>query len=175
MCIVIDSCTISIVFNPNSAEHKEFLPVLEWVTTGCGKMIYGGRKYKDELSKLGKYIGIISQLKRAGKIIEVSESQVNDVEKQVSKLVSDKDFDDPHIVAIVIVSGCKVVCTTDTRSIKYLKNSVFYRAPIKKPKIYTGLRNKKLLTSKYYSDICKPEIKGPKVLQDLAQSLITTI
>ena len=170
MCIVIDSCTISIVFNPKSSEHVEFRPVLEWITTGCGKMIYGGTKFKKELSHLRKYIGIISQLKKAGKVIEVSESKVDDEEKRVSTLVPDKDFDDPHIVAIVIVSGCKIVCTKDTRSIKYLKNSAFYTLPLKKPKLYTSHLNKNLLTSKYFSKICLPEIKGSKDLLTLAKS-----
>lgn len=155
MCVIIDTCTISIVFNSSSAEHKEFLPILEWVTQGCGKMVYGGKKYKDELAKLGKYLKIISQLKKAGKVIEVPEKLVNSKEKKVSELAPEKDFDDPHIVAIVIATGCRVVCTKDTRSIKYLKDSKFYNAPIKKPKVYTGLRNKDLLTKKHIVAICK--------------------
>jgi len=66
-------------------------------------------------------------------------------------LVDDKKFDDPHIVAILRLSGCGVVCTCDEKAIPFLKDKKLY-GDGKKPKIYSHEKNRKLL-----QDTCDEE------------------
>jgi hypothetical protein len=57
---------------------------------------------------------------------------------------NDVDFNDKHLVAIVEVSNCRLICTNDEKAMPYIKNKDFYET-VKPPKIYTGLRNEDLL------------------------------
>lgn len=155
MCLIIDTCTISEVFNANAGLHQEFKPVLTWLVSGNGKMIYGGTTYRAELRKLTRYLSIIAQLKKAGKIIEAPDDAVDDEEKRIFAVVNKKDFDDPHVLAIVSVTGCRVVCTKDGRAIPYLKNTELYGRGVKRPRIYCGSKNTSLLSDKYAATICK--------------------
>jgi len=52
------------------------------------------------------------------------------------KMVIEPDFDDPHIVALLNVSGCKRVCTNEKRALPFLEFEDLYRDRIP-PVIYT--------------------------------------
>jgi hypothetical protein len=57
-----------------------------------------------------------------GKTVRLSPGEVNTYAAKVKKQISKKDFDDEHFVAIVAISGCRVVCTDDERAFPYLLN-----------------------------------------------------
>lgn len=159
MCIVVDINTMASVFDINCSQHKDFKPVLDWVIKGRGKIVYGGTKYIEELNKVKKYIPIIGQLKKAGKAIEVDKNEVDLWHSYVEKKENDPDFDDPHIVGLMIASKCLVVCTKDARSFKFLKKKELYPKWAKRPKIYCSLKNINLLSDKNITEICKPCVK----------------
>ena len=69
---------------------------------------------------------------------------VDNYEHYLEDINKEKSFNDKHIVAIINISGCRLVCTKDAASMPYLKNRDFY-SKSKVPKIYSGLRNKDLL------------------------------
>lgn len=144
MCVILDACVINIVFNAQAETHESFKPVLDLIRNNKnGKIIYGGTKYKRELKRaIGtKFISIISELDRAGKIIRLSDQAVNRTQHEVEQLEEHPDFDDPHLVAIVIVSGCKILCTTDKRATRFLKDQNLYPKSTMRPKIYSDRRN----------------------------------
>lgn len=141
MCIVIDACTFSKVF---ASDDSDFSPVKKWLSSGKGKMVLGGTKYAAELSKLHKYVRIVSELSRKGRVVTLKSSDVDAVEKRVKDIEPSVDFDDPHIVAIVVVSGCKVVCTLDSRSDRFLRDRRFYEAS-RRPSIYRAASHAHLL------------------------------
>lgn len=117
MCIVIDSNVIPCVFNSQASDHQEFRPVFAWIRQGRGKIVYGGTRYKKELSELRNYLGILAELKRKSKVViidEVNNISVDSVEDYLSQRIVRSDFNDHHIVAILIISGCKLVCSNDT-------------------------------------------------------------
>lgn len=64
MTIVIDINVLPAVFNSSDNRHNEFKPVKEWIMKRLGFMVYGGTKYKDELRKMPRYIGVINELKK---------------------------------------------------------------------------------------------------------------
>lgn len=173
MCIIVDTNCFAPVFDRKSEKHDQFAPVLEWIISGKGKLIYGGSKYFEELKKASRYLKIINSLKKIGKAILVPKELVDKEQKRIEKKITDSDFDDPHLPAIVIVSKCKIICSSDTRSIKYVTQSKLYPKGIDIPKYYTGIKNKKLLCDKYIHDSYKPLNKCNKGEQESINNLLT--
>lgn len=156
MCVIIDANCFSSVFDKTDKKHHEFSDILRWITEGEGKIVYGGEKYKEELRKAYKYIRIFRLLKESKRAVEVCDRKVNAAQKQAESLKAHKDFDDPHLIAIASVSGCKIICTKEKRAIPFLKDPNLYPKGCTPPSLYTSSRNKDLLTAKYIADICKP-------------------
>jgi len=161
MCIVIDSCTIASVFNSTDICHDEFKPVLDWISFGAGKMIFGGSKYKQELNKLPCYIKIIKELEKAGRCIIIDEKRVDDIQNDIEKKYSHRNFDDTHIVAIIIASRIRLICTNEKRAIPWYKKKELYPQGLKRPKLYTSRRNRTLLKKKYIVNICSQKANKP--------------
>lgn len=143
--ILIDTCTLHCVFGTDSDDHSQFKPVLDFLYNKNGKFVYGGTKYNDELKKAKKYLKFITQLEKAAKVIRCSDNDVDEMMDWVSAQEDDPDFDDSHLIAIVIVSKTPIVCTRDKRAMPFIKKSSLYPKRFKRPKIYASLRNKKLL------------------------------
>jgi len=149
MCLVIDACCIPKVFDRGNRQHPNYAPVLEWVSNGNGRMIYGGTKYGTELRELPRYLGVIAELQRKGRAVVLPKARVDAIADALKAEIADPAFNDEHLVAIVIVSRCRVVCTEDKVAIPYLKRRQFYSCHgIKKPKIYQSSRNKSLCCDK---------------------------
>jgi len=149
MCLVIDVCCIPKVFDHENRHHPNYTPVFKWVSNGSGCMIYGGTKYGTELREIPRYLGIIAELHRKGRAVVLPQAQVDAIADALKAEITDAAFNDEHLIAIVIVSRCRVVCTEDRVAISYLKRRQFYSSyGIKKPKIYQSSRNKNLCCDK---------------------------
>jgi hypothetical protein len=133
------------VFNTEASDHCEFYPVKDWIYNGKGKMVYGGTTYCNELDKLPRYLHLIAELNRQRKVTEINKSKVDQSEKMVINSLRKSKCNDAHIIAIVDVSGCRLVCTKDDKSNIYIKDKKLYGSPTKPPKIYKGLRHRGLL------------------------------
>lgn len=154
MCIVIDTNTLSCVFNQESEAHPEFAPVREWIVEGKGKLVYGGTKCKLELKKAGRYLRLVNELKRKRKAIEVNSQAVDTRQQEIERLLEHRDFNDSHVIAIVIVSRCRLICSCDRRAHPFFKMSILYPKHFKRPKIYTGINCKDLLCDQYIVGEC---------------------
>lgn len=154
MCIIIDTNSLSCVFDKESDNHNDFEPVLNWIYNGKGKVIYGGSKYLDEIKK--KYLALFVQMRKAGKAIYINCDKVNEEEEVVNKMIKHPDYDDPHLVALLRISGCKLICSQDKRAYPYFRHSLFFSPSSKKPKIYSSKRNARLLTDTNIADVCLP-------------------
>ncbi len=155
MCLIIDANCIARVFDANNDDHEDFKKVLEWITEGCGKMIYGGKTYKEELAKLTKFLPLLKELHTKRKLILLDDALVDQAEDCAKKKEDDKDFDDPHLVAIVVISRCQVVCSKDKRAYRFLKMKKFYPNKLKPPRIYSKRSNTNLLSKRYIVGECK--------------------
>lgn len=141
MCLVIDTCCLVKVFDPRNKQHDNFVPVWEWINHGRGRMIYGGTKYLAELRRVTTVLRLITELSRRGRVKILSRAGVDTIAQEVKEQVDDGNFDDEHLVAIVIVSRCHVVCTDDRRAMPYLKRKELYKDhDMKRPKIYQRKR-----------------------------------
>lgn len=132
MCVVVDTCVIARFFTQGDRDYE---PVRHWVLTGRGKMVMGGTTYRNELTKMRRYLGIVTELARQGRVVALDETEVDEIERWVRDRKPDPDFDDPHIIAIVDLSGCRIVCTADSRSDRFIRDSGLYQRS-RRPSIY---------------------------------------
>lgn len=175
MCVIIDKNTFEPVFRVESENHADFEPLYKWISEGFGKIVYGGSKYKEELRQSSRYLKIFKHFNTARRVIKISDEEVDKIEKKISKELEEnikpnisnydfeKKFNDPHIISIVIVSKCRIVCTKDEGLSYFLKMSQFYPQGIAIPKIYRNKSNRNMLNNNNIAEICKPCIKVRKV------------
>lgn len=173
MCLVIDTNVLSCVFEVKNSKHNDFAPVLEWVLNGKGKIIYGGSTYISEIGK--KYLSIFTQLKTAGLAKKLNKNDVDTKEEEVRKTIIDDDFDDQHIVSILIISKCQIIVSCDKRAYPFFTHKIFFPKPANRPKIYSSSKNSDLLCDKHIADICLPTKKTTnsqwEILNQLADNM----
>ncbi|MDQ1350585.1 MAG: hypothetical protein QG657_887 [Acidobacteriota bacterium] len=160
MCIIIDTNVFGDVFNKESKSHLKFEPVINWILKGKGKIVYGGTKYKKELGTAKKYFKLLLEFEKMNKVVRVDDEKVDAREIEIKKENRRRNFNDEHIIAIVIVSGCVLVCTDDKKAMPFIKDPAFYPKHCKRPKIYSEKCNKNLLTDCNIAPICKEKKKA---------------
>ncbi|GGB30701.1 hypothetical protein [Mucilaginibacter rubeus] len=173
MCIIIDTNTLGPVFNCENVNHSTFKPVYNWIIEGQGKVVYGGTKYLEEISK---YRRIFKVLKDINKAISIDNEKVDLMTIEASKAIAHPDFDDQHLIGLLLVSKCKLICSDDKRAYPFFTHSLFFKAR-NRPKIYHTLKGISLLDPKYISEICLPcrastNYQKKTIKEILPQSLI---
>lgn len=160
MCIVIDTNTLASVLNQSVSDHREFRPVREWIYDKTGMIILGGSRYRKELLRTGRYIQVLNELSKVGKTLVLDRDLVDREADRITRKVDDNDCNDAHIIAIIVVSKCRLVCTKDKKSHRFLFDKRLYPSGVDRPALYSGRRNANLLLPKYVGDICKKNQKG---------------
>ena len=156
MCVVADPPTFIPMFKPADPEHQKFKPVLDWVMAGSGKFVMGGSRYTEELRAMKSILSHLSQLEKKGKVIRKREAEVDVEESLVKGIEPAKDFDDPHLVALIRLTGCRLICVRDPRSHKFLLAKYLYHSIGDRPKLYTGAKkNSKLLSARNIASCCR--------------------
>lgn len=148
MAIIVDTNCFARVFNRECKEHEEFAPVLNWIVNGNGFLVYGGSKYLEELKKSCVYMKIFRLLRDLNKAFEFDRQLIDKLTLEYQKKYGNKDFDDPHLPAIVIVSKCRLICSDDKRSIPYVTASYMYPKRFSKPSYYIGSKDSYLLVDR---------------------------
>lgn len=154
MCIVVDTNTLASVFKRDSVNHLEFKPVLDWVQNGKGKFVFGGTKYLEELGESYRKLFIL--YRSVGKAVFISNDDVDSQTVWAANQITDPDFDDQHLIGLLRVSGCRLVCSLDSRAYPFFRHSTFFSPSSRKPKIYSSRGNEDLLTDTNIADCCKP-------------------
>lgn len=172
MCIVVDTNTFSEVFNKSNSNHKEFELVLDWILKRNAVLVYGGSKYMQELKLASKYRKIFILLNKVNKTRKITDDLVDDEEERIDSISNKKDFNDKHLAAIVIVSKCRLICSKDSSSFKYLKDSSIYRGKAKKPLFYTRKENADLLCDKNIVTFCMPGERLNKTQKEFVMGIL---
>jgi hypothetical protein len=154
MCLVIDTCTFDSVFNTRSKHHEKYVPIVTWLSVGQGKIIFGGTKFKREI-KGRAFLKMLAEFDRKGKLVKVSDRSVDKIARELKVKVPDHDFDDEHIMALVIITKCCVVCTDDKRATPFLKRRDLYPRGIKPPKIYRSKAHAPLCRNEHIVPACR--------------------
>lgn len=158
MCIIVDTNTLASVFKKSSMGHPEFRPVFDWVLYGRGTLIYGGTKYFNEIKRTS-YLPLFVELNKKKKAKNIDQVAVDEKEAWAAGTVQDPGFDDPHLVALLLVSKSKLICSLDKRAYPFLRHDLFFNPASRKPKIYSRKENADLLTDANIADVCKPSVK----------------
>ena len=166
MAIILDTNCFANVFSRNSAKHNEFKPVLDWVVKGKGLFIYGGTQYISELSTCSQFLPIFRELRLVGKVLEIEKNKVDSRQEEIRTKIPDEEFDDKHLPAIIIESKCRLICSDDKRSIKYVTEPTLYPKGISKPKYYTGSSNANILCDDNIDKSLKPLCKLNKASRE---------
>lgn len=161
MCIVIDTNVLASVFSKKSANHSEFEPIYNWIYEGRGSIVYGGTKY---LAELQKYRRLFTELRIIGKAKFVSSELVDEMESEITSDIQGEDFDDQHIVALLVISKCRLICSLDERAYPYFKHRKYFTKRTQ-PKIYRRKSNANLLCDANIADFCKPCVVHNKELR----------
>jgi hypothetical protein len=125
-------------------DHPDFAPVRHWILEGKGFLVYGGSKYMHELTRMTRYLKLVRLLKDARRAYEIDAAEVDRRQKEIVTLTGNTVCNDQHVIAILSVSGCVLLCSGDAESDKFVKNPLFYRRG-RKPKIYRSRRHERLL------------------------------
>jgi len=176
MGVLIDVNTIPSVFCRRTCDHSDYEPVLKWIIKDKGKMIVGGTKYKKELENMSSYLKFFLELSKLRKIFHVVDDDVDQIEIKLKKIESDSDFDDAHLVAIIICSECRIFCSKDSRAFKFIKDHRFYPNSQKRPSIYTNHERppqRHILREKNLSPKCRPHNVLPSDVADRLFEMLT--
>lgn len=147
MCFVLDANAFHCLFDKDSKEHAEYAPLRDWLYKNRRtSLVVGGTKYRTELGRLRKYLGFIAELQRNRKLSEIIDTRVDLEEERISAMVTDPDFDDAHIVALLCASGCRIFASNDKRADSFVKDRQFYARGQNRPRIYRSNQHKSLLT-----------------------------
>lgn len=164
MSIIIDTNCFHKIFKYDSKDVcDDFAPLYKWIFTEKNKIVYGGKTYDKELKKDNKALGVVNQLKSANQVIKLKNDLVNRKEIFIKSANGCKksDFDDQHIVAIIIISKCMLISTDDTGLIKFLHSGKLRRLfKTKRPKIYSKKSNYTILNKKNIAKIPKDVIEN---------------
>lgn len=143
MCVVVDANTLSCVFKSSNVYHKDFIPILKWILFGKAKLSLGGKLFTEEIAvKQSSFMNFIKELGRLKKIHFFDNSEVDEKMAEVKGCVDDSDFDDPHIIALLIVSKATVLCSNDQRLFKFVPQVKRLSKGVSDPKIYTSIGHK---------------------------------
>ena len=163
MGVVIDSNSLACVFCKTNSEHQYFIPLLKWIIEDKAKIIIGGSTYISELEKAISIYKLILELNRCGKVFVAPKKDVDAEESRIKSMGYEcHDFDDPHIVALIVVSSCKVLCSNDLRSFPFVQMRCFYPKGKCRPKIYTSAKRQpaySLLKDENLSACCFQPLK----------------
>jgi predicted nucleic acid-binding protein len=159
MCVIIDMNTLPCIFNPENKDHNEFKSMLDWIDKGKGRIVYGGSGYLSELEKMTRYRRILNDYGRKRKTIKLDDDKVDQeqqkVKNKLEKIDQISDFNDTHIVAIAIVSGCRLVCSKNSEHYPFIKDKRLYPSKFRKVSIYRGYADKEMLLSRSVKRLCK--------------------
>jgi hypothetical protein len=114
MCLIIDANKAA---DFCKQERPYLKPLWSWVNGG-GRIVSGGRLEK-ELFKIQAMKGVLLEWSRNGTLIRISSEKILEKENFVkSACISD----DPHVVALAIISKANIVVTEDKKLIEDLRN-----------------------------------------------------
>jgi predicted nucleic acid-binding protein len=145
MCIILDANRCGVAFaTPPASEAR---PVLDWVTSGGGRIVYGG-KLKAELQKNSVARQWMAQALRRGRAREVDARRIREEEAILKDLTLRSD--DVHVLALARAGGARLIYTHDQALIEDFKDPAILNKP--RGKVYKNEKNQDLLTR----NVCAP-------------------
>lgn len=143
--IIIDACTLSSVFITSTSDHSQYDAILQALYKGQCRMVYGGKKYMDELAEVNSVHSFLLALSKMNRVRVLDHNEVDERQKIVESIIVNPAFNDPHLPAIAFVGNCHLICTKDKACMKFVKDKRLYSTHFKVPAFYTSKRHRNLL------------------------------
>lgn len=117
MCAIVDNSARDEVFGEASSEAGKYF--FNWLNSG-GRLVIGGR-LTDELMGSENFKSWLRAALPAGRVRLVADSAV-EAEEAGLKQATTLQSDDPHVLALAIVSGARLLYANDRNLHKDFKN-----------------------------------------------------
>lgn len=140
MAMIVDAnCAGNVLCeNPTAA----FAPVLKAILEKRARLVIGGLKLREEYMRIGPVWRFLIALDKAGLAIAFPDEMVNAVEDDL-KINKNLKSDDPHILALALVSGARLLCSHDKDLHKDFTSIQILPKP--RGKVYQDEKHSKLL------------------------------
>lgn len=139
MCLLVDANKVSSILQ----EDQDSKPILEWLESPGSHIVLGGTKLRNEYQRHSRFLQFLNELARAGKVKIANDDRV-DREQQAIVAAGILVSDDPHIIALARISGCRLIYSADISLHDDFKNP---RILTPKGKVYQRSNHKRLLRS----------------------------
>lgn len=127
--------------NNKASIDGDMLCIIKWIQEQGGKLVFpSDKKFKKELSKVGKMMGLFLEYRKRGWTRAYDE---NAHAKAVANLPDNLKSDDEHVLAAFIASNATVLCTKDKDLLKDFQRLLAERKI--QGAIYKGKDNESLL------------------------------
>lgn len=143
MCVIIDANVAHRVLS--TEEDPEFEPIQDALLGGKrGKalqMVYGGR-LRREYDRLSAQRRLIVELDRSGRARLIPDAEV-DAQEEVLSSAGVCESDDPHIIALAIISGARLLCSLDAALLRDFRDHRLVAKP--RGKVYKTRKHRHLV------------------------------
>ncbi|MCJ7720319.1 MAG: hypothetical protein MUO36_02505 [Candidatus Hadarchaeum sp.] len=152
MGIVIDADCFHALFNERNKLHSKFKPVRSLIEEGRLVMVYGGAMYLKQMED-ARVTDAVANWWRIGRAKRVCHKSVDENERGLINSIGyhrtkKGKFNDHHLIAIVIVSKCRLVCTKERDNNDHLTRRQHYPRGCHVPFLFTNRTNPRLLSRK---------------------------
>ena len=149
MCLIIDANIFGEFFT-----QADFAPAYDWIRNGPGKVITGGTSYDNELKRSERTLALIVNLAKISRTIHLPDLEVDQAEEFIVNNIG-LHSNDPHIIAMVVVSKCCIVCTKDVPLTDDFADNFRAKFGVRRPRVYKRKEHKTLLCNKNIANVCK--------------------
>lgn len=139
MCVIVDGNVAHEVFHKTVTEDGT--PVREWLETGSGRLVFGGKLAK-ELEHADAARRYLIELTRQGRAIRVPPDKVKRAVEDLTRVQSLKS-NDPHVIALARITGARVLFSRDQDLHNDFKNAAIIARP--RGRVYTSRKHRRLL------------------------------
>lgn len=108
MCLIIDTNVLHKVFPSADADHQ---PIRRALAKRKATLVYGGELRREYL-RSGKFTASLRRLDQSGAAKIFPDNEI-DAKTQAIEQTGGYQSDDPHILALAIVTGARLLCSDD--------------------------------------------------------------
>ena len=102
-----------------------------------------------------RFLTVVGNYERQNRLVKLPKERVDSLMHEIKRKHVHKDFDDPHLVAMVIISKCRVVCTNDDRAVPFLTDKRLYPRRFKLPHIFKNEGSASLCCNENIVPVCR--------------------
>ena len=121
MCVIVDKSVVGLVFGDPKSRPEAAAKLLEYINSGKLKLVVGGR-VAGELYESSKFKSWLAEAVKSGTANIVPRAKVDDVEQWLIQEGKYKS-NDPHVLALALVAGARLLYTHDGALTDDFKNS----------------------------------------------------